>query len=118
MIEILGIQVEVYFVLPVIIFMAVGAYRIIRPFILRANALKIRLRDKKRFAIVHEMGKVSKHSDEEKVKVKHVYVRSNQVVNDMQSLCGDFKFWFSASNESYSFDKITCNKCKNLVDTI
>lgn len=105
MIEILGIQVEAYFILPVIIFMAVGAYRIIRPFILRANALKIRLRDKKRFAIVHHKNG------------KHVYLRQKGIITDFGTLCGE-SFWFDAKAETFNLSNVTCGKCKNLIDTI
>lgn len=105
MIEILGIQVEVYFILPVMVFISIGAWNILRPIFLRANALKIRLRDKKRFAIVHYKNG------------KHVYLRQKGIITQFETLCGE-DFWFDAKAETFYLHNVTCGKCKNLIDTI
>lgn len=105
MIEILGIQVEVYFILPIAVFIGMGAWNILRPFLLRANALKIRLRDKKRFAIVY-------HKER-----KHVYLKQKGIITDLNTICGE-SFWFDAKAETFYLHNVTCGKCKNLIDII
>lgn len=107
MIEIFGIQVEGFFLVPVFGIIAFGAWNIIRPILLKVVATKRALKRK-----MFERNLVLCLADKGHM---HIYQKqSNIVVTDLVTLCGK-PFWFDTKSEPYRYDKITCPSCKKLM---
>lgn len=113
MIEILGIQIEAYFILPVIVFICIGVWNILKPILLKVVATKSKI---KRMAFERSLTIMVdvEYKNGKRSETKHIFQRSKHIVTDLETLCGK-SFWFDAENESYKFSKVTCSKCKSLM---